>query len=77
MSCSEECAVEIAEAKEFAYFAGLSKGSEVGRRAERKRIETELINNKRRFTEYLADGRLVCFSYLLIDLLKEIDEDNK
>jgi hypothetical protein len=75
MSCN--CAEQKTEDKEFAYFAGLSKGSEVGRQSERKRIETELINNKRRFTEYLADGRLVCFSYLLIDLLKEIDEENK
>jgi len=26
MSCSDECTVEKTEAKEFAYFAGLSKG---------------------------------------------------
>ena len=34
MTCDEECAADKAEAKEFAYFAGLSKG----RDAERLRI---------------------------------------
>jgi hypothetical protein len=29
MSCNDECAVEKAEAKEFAYFSGLTKGSEL------------------------------------------------
>jgi hypothetical protein len=69
----EQCEHEKRNAAEWAY----AKGLKIGREAERKRIETELINNKRRFTEYLSDGRLVCFSYLLIDLLKEIDEENK
>jgi hypothetical protein len=34
MSCNDECAVEKTEAKEFAYFSGLSFGA----KAERDRI---------------------------------------
>jgi hypothetical protein len=34
MTCSDECAVEKTEAKEFAYFSGLSFGA----KAERDRI---------------------------------------
>jgi hypothetical protein len=34
MSCSDECAVEKTEAKEFAYFSGMSFGA----KAERDRI---------------------------------------
>jgi len=43
---------------------------------ERKRIERAMIDNKRRFTHYV-NGEVVCFSYIMIDLLKEIDDDNK
>jgi len=34
MTCDEECAIDKAEAKEFAYFSGLSAGA----KAERDRI---------------------------------------
>jgi len=32
MSCNDSCAVDKAEAKEFAYFSGLTKGAENERR---------------------------------------------
>ncbi len=31
MSCNDSCAVDKAEAKEFAYFSGLTKGSQLQR----------------------------------------------
>jgi hypothetical protein len=34
MSCNDSCAVDKAEAKEFAYFSGLTKGAQI----ERERI---------------------------------------
>lgn len=41
MTCSDECAVEKAEAKEFAYFSGL----EAGRKKELERILTICDHN--------------------------------
>jgi hypothetical protein len=40
MNCDEECAAEKTEAKEFAYFSGIT----TGRNGERKRI-LEIIND--------------------------------
>lgn len=51
MSCNDECAVEKAEAKEYAYFSGLTTGSKYQRKrilelleAERVRYGSVLIN---------------------------------
>ena len=45
MNCDEECAAEKAEAKEFAYFSGIT----TGRNGERKRIIEALEGQRIRY----------------------------
>jgi hypothetical protein len=42
MSCNDECAVEKAEAKEFAFFSGIGVGQTRGAEAMRQAIIKEL-----------------------------------
>jgi hypothetical protein len=43
MICNDACAVEKAEAKEFAYFSGLTKGSQLQRERILELLETERV----------------------------------
>jgi hypothetical protein len=43
MSCNDACAVEKAEAKEFAYFSGLSAGAKAERKSLIYKLEHALI----------------------------------
>lgn len=68
---------EFADSDTFVMSRGLLEDYKAkAAQAERKRIEQAMIDNKRRFTHYV-NGKVVCFSYIMIDLLKEIDDDNK
>jgi hypothetical protein len=58
MNCDEECAAEKTEAKEFAYFSGIT----TGRIGERKRILELLETERVRYGSVLVNE--------LIELLK-------
>jgi hypothetical protein len=51
MNCDEECAAEKTEAKEFAYFSGIT----TGRIGERKRILELLETEKVRYGSVLVN----------------------
>jgi hypothetical protein len=51
MSCDDECAVEKAEAKEWAYFSGIT----TGRNGERERVIKLFQNEQYRFGKAFVD----------------------
>ena len=51
MSCNDNCAVDKAEAKEFAYFRGLAKGAQI----EQERITRLFDDQKYRFGKAFVD----------------------
>lgn len=77
MSCDDECAVEKTEAKEWAYFSGIT----TGRLGERKRIvgilenvQTIFANSVTSPQKELMDGIL---NQVVTYLLKEISGGKK
>ena len=51
MNCDEDCAAEKTEAKEFAYFSGIT----TGRNSERNRIIKLFVNQEYRFGKAFVD----------------------
>jgi hypothetical protein len=51
MTCDEECAADKAEAKEFAYFSGIT----TGRNGERERVIKLFQNEQYRFGKAFVD----------------------
>ena len=51
MNCDEECAADKTEAKEYAYFSGIT----TGRNSERNRIIKLFVNQEYRFGKAFVD----------------------